>query len=262
MATWFTQSDALGVVMTLFWGSVLMSLACFLTDSYLHALLRTHWKPLLVWSSLVLIWRIPPEGGFFHGTGVRRFVCVHGCWPTDGRALSNRAEWNDAPYSINVCAVGSLNSCKQSDNYPEHLIGYPYILSVLQSFWIPPSIGSIANVVCACFVDILIFLMCMVIADDVIVAGSAALIFAITPVFAVWGLETSAEPIANGCICLILWLCLRYVFVSPRAQQQLARSPDLVRVYLDTSFLPHCEAREYPPPNSVAPRGLPPAVQK
>jgi len=120
------------------------------------------------------------------------------------------------PYSIDVCAVGSLNSCGQADNYPEHLIGYPYILSVLfKVFGYHSSIGSIANVVCACFVDILVFLICIVISDDVIVAGSAALIFAITPVFAVWGLETSAEPIANGYICLILWLCLRYVFVSP-----------------------------------------------
>jgi len=43
----------------------------------------------------------------------------------------------------------------------------------------------------------------MLIARDVAAAGSAALIFAITPVFAVWGLETSAEPFSNGCITLI-----------------------------------------------------------
>ena len=61
----------------------------------------------------------------------------------------------------------------------------------------------------------LIFLVCMLITDDVIVAGSAALIFAVTPVFAVWGLETSAEPISNGCMSLILWFCLRYVSARP-----------------------------------------------
>jgi hypothetical protein len=51
----------------------------------------------------------------------------------------------------------------------------------------------------------------MVIADDVFAAGSAAFIFAITPVFAVWGLETSAEPISNGCMTLVLWFCLRHI---------------------------------------------------
>lgn len=72
-----------------------------------------------------------------------------------------------------------------------------------------------ANVACACLVDILIFLLCIVIFEDVIAAGSGALIFAITPIFSVWGLETSAEPIADGCIILVLWLSLRYVYVSP-----------------------------------------------
>lgn len=92
------------------------------------------------------------------------------------------------PYSITVCAVGSLISCKQAANYPEHLIGYPYILSVFsQIFGYRPSIGSMVNVACACLADVLIFLICMVIADDVIAAASAALIFAITPAFAVCG---------------------------------------------------------------------------
>ena len=216
MANWITQSDALGVVTTLFWGSVLTSLACFLTDSYLHVLLKTHWKPLLVCVVLLLIWRIPTEGGFFHGTEYEDSYV----YTVAGRQMAEhfRIEPGEPtlPYSINVCAVGSLTSCRLSDNYPEHLIGYPYILSVLfKVFGYHSSVGSIANVICACFVDILIFLLCIVIAEDVIAAGSAALIFAITPIFAVWGLETSAEPIANGCIILVLWFCLRYVFVCP-----------------------------------------------
>ena len=216
MATWFTQSDALGVVAMLFWGSVLTSLACFLTDSYLHALLRTHWKLLLVCVVLVLIWRIPAEGGFFHGLEYEDSYV----YTVAGRQMAEhfRIEPSGAtlPYSINVCAVGSLTSCSLSDNYPEHLIGYPYILSVFfKVFGYHSSIGSIANVVCACLVGILIFLLCILIVDDVITAVSAALIFAITPIFAVWGLETSAEPIGNGCVCLVLWFCLRYGFVCP-----------------------------------------------
>ena len=156
------------------------------------------------------------EGGFFHGLEYEDSYV----YTVAGRQMAEqfRIEPSGAtlPYSINVCAVGSLTSCRLSDNYPEHLIGYPYILSVLfKVFGYHSSIGSIANVVCACLVDILIFLLCIVIADDVIIAVSAALIFAITPIFAVWGLETSAEPIANGCISLVLWFCLRYVFVCP-----------------------------------------------
>lgn len=212
MTSWLMQSDALGIVKTLFWGSILTSLACFLTDRYLHSLLKSHWKPMLFCVALVVLWRIPTEGGFFHGTEYEDSYV----YTVAGRQMAEhlRIEPSDAtlPYSINVCEVGSLASCKQSENFPEHLIGYPYIISVFSNiFGYRPSIGSIANVMSACFADILIFLLCMVIADDVVAALSAALIFAITPVFAVWGLETSAEPISNGCMSLVLWFCLRHI---------------------------------------------------
>lgn len=216
MTAWFTQSEALGVVKMLFWGSVITSLAAFLTDTYLHVLLKTYWKPLLVSIALVLIWRVPTEGQFFHGLEYEDSYV----YTVAARQIAEhfRIEPSEStlPYSVTVCAVGSLTSCRLSDNYPEHLIGYPYLLSVFVNIiGYRPSIGSIVNVVCACMVDILIFLLCIVISDDVIAAGSAALIFAITPIFAVWGLETSAEPITNGCISLVLWFCLRYVFVWP-----------------------------------------------
>jgi hypothetical protein len=205
MVYWFAQLDALGVVKVLFWGSVVMSLACFLTDRHLHLLLKDHWKPILFCVALTLLWRIPMEGGFFHGTEYEDSYV----YTVAGRQIAQhfRIEPQEAalPYSINVCGVGSLTSCRKSTNFPEHLIGYPYILSVFSNiFGYRPSIGSIANVLCACFADILIFLLCMVIAKDAIAAWSAALIFAITPVFAVWGLETSAEPISNGCMSLVL----------------------------------------------------------
>ena len=210
------QSHALEVVKVLFWASAFTSLACALTDRYLHSLFKTHWKLVLLSVGLVLLLRIPAEGAFFHGMEYEDSYV----YTVAGRQLAEHIliapSGGTLPYSINVCVVGSLSSCKQYENFPEHLIGYPYIISVLSDvFGYHPSIGSIANVACACFADMLIFLVCMLITDDVIVAGSAALIFAVTPVFAVWGLETSAEPISNGCMSLILWFCLRYVSARP-----------------------------------------------
>jgi hypothetical protein len=221
VATWLLHPDALTIVETLFWASVLTSFVCFLTDSYLHKVISAHWKPLLGFIALVLIWRIPTDGEFFHGTEYEDSYV----YTVAGRQLAGHFQIEPSgatlPYSINVCAVGSLTSCKKSENYPEHLIGYPYILSVFfKLLGYRPSIGSIINVACACLADILIFLVCLVISEDVIVACSAALIFAITPIFAVWGLETSAEPMANGCISLVLWLCLRYIAASPERSSQ------------------------------------------
>ena len=102
MATWFTQSEALGVVTTLFWGSVLTSLASFLTDSYLHSLLKVHWKLLLVCTTLVLIWRIPAEGGFFHGLEYEDSYV----YTVAGRQMAEQFRIEPSgptlPYSINV----------------------------------------------------------------------------------------------------------------------------------------------------------------
>ena len=44
MAGWLAPSGAVGMVKFLFWGSVITSLICFLTDQDLHYLLRTYWK--------------------------------------------------------------------------------------------------------------------------------------------------------------------------------------------------------------------------
>lgn len=209
------QSAALGIVTMLLWGSVISSLVCFLTDRQMHALLKAHWKPMLVCLALVLLWRIPADGEFFHGTEYEdsyiytvagRQMAEHRSIKPDGAVL---------PYSITVCAVGSLTSCKQSANYPEHLIGFPYVLSVVSKvFGYRSSIGSMVNVASACLVDALTFLLCMELSSDAIVAASAALIFAITPAFAVWGLETSAEPFSCGCITLALWWCVRFAFAQ------------------------------------------------
>ncbi len=220
---WLMPPDALGTVKVLFWGSVLASLACFSTDRYLHSLLKAHWKPILLCVAVALIWRIPTEGGLFHGLEYEDSYV----YTVAGRQMAEHVQIKPTegalPYSITVCAVGSLASCKESGNFPEHLIGYPYVLSLFcDVFGYRPSIGSLGNVACASFVDALIFLLCLLIARDVVAAGSAALIFAITPVFAVWGLETSAEPFSNGCITLVLWFFLRHVSIpSTRSSRWL-----------------------------------------
>ena len=205
-------SGALVTVKILFWGSVATSFASFATDRHLHSILRVHWKVILFCVALVVTWRVPTDGHFFHGMEYEDSYV----YTVAGRqmALDARIEPppDALPYSITVCTVGSLTSCQESGNFPEHLIGYPYLLSIFSEiFGYTPSIGSLVNVLCASVVDVLVFLLCILISDDVVAACGAALIFAITPVFAVWGLETSAEPISNGCITVVLWFCLRQV---------------------------------------------------
>jgi hypothetical protein len=57
-------------------------------------------------------------------------------------------------------------------------------------FGYTPDIASLVNVFAACLADILIFCVALLATSNVTMAGAAALVFAITPVFAVYGLGT------------------------------------------------------------------------
>jgi hypothetical protein len=212
MSNWPSQFQPLSIVGTLFWAGILTSGLCFVTDRWLHTVLRSHWKLILISLALVLLWRIPIDGIFFHGleyedsyvyTVASRQMLEH---------VGSSATRTDFPYSINVCAIGSLKSCQEWESFPEHFIGYPYAVSLFSwVFGYTPDIASLVNVFAACLADILIFCVALLATNNVTMAGAAALVFAITPVFAVYGLETSAEPASNLCISLLIWFYMRLI---------------------------------------------------
>src|SRR6266702_3447375 len=67
MTIWLTHPNPIDIVRLLFWGSLLSSLSCFATDRYVCCLLKIHWKLILFCVAVVLLWRIPEDGAFFHG---------------------------------------------------------------------------------------------------------------------------------------------------------------------------------------------------
>ena len=200
------------MVKALFWGGVLASVASLVIDRWLEKAIRDHWKLILVLVLLVLSWRIPRDGRFFHGLEYEDSyvytVASRQMLETGGPSPAA----TEFPYSINVCVVGSLKSCQEWLTFREHFVGYPYAVSLLtRLIGYRPDVGSIANVVAACMTDILIFFIALLATSDVMTAGAAAAIYAITPVFAVYGLETSAEPASNACLSLVIWLYARSI---------------------------------------------------
>jgi hypothetical protein len=118
------------------------------------------------------------------------------------------------PYSINACAIGSLKSCQEWQSFPEHFIGYPYTISLISRLiGYTPNVGSIENIVAACLTSILIFFIALLATGDGVTANVTVMIYAITPVFAVYGLETSAEPFSNACLSVAIWLYVRSISV-------------------------------------------------
>ena len=211
----------LSVVKTLFWGSILASAVCFASDRWLHKIIQCHWKLMLILLLLVLSWRLPMDGRFFHGLEYEDSYV----YTVAGRQMLENggpsAPSTEFPYSINVCAIGSLESCEEWQSFPEHFIGYPYTVSLFSRLiGYTPDVASIENVLAACLTDILIFFIALLATSDVMMASAAAIVYAITPVFAVYGLETSAEPASNACISLIIWLYVRSISALSVTERQ------------------------------------------
>jgi hypothetical protein len=197
-------------VALLFWVAVVASALCLVGDGRLRAMLKAHWKTLAVLLVLTLLWRIPADGVFFHGLEYEDSYIYTVAGRQMAEYVGPASIAADSPYSINACGIGSLKACQQWESFPEHLIGYPYVISIVSRLLgYSPSVGSFINLIASCITGLLVFCIALLISDDPNVACLSGAIFAIPPVFAVYGLETSAEPFSNVCIALVVWLYLR-----------------------------------------------------
>ena len=193
-----------------FWMMVLASSLTFISDRSLRVMLRTRWKLLAILLLATAIWRIPANGIFFHGLEYEDSYI----YTVAGRQIAERVAppaSAETPFSISACQVGSLKACQEWTSFPEHFLGYPYAIGEFSRvFGYTASVGSIINLV-SCFISVfLVFSITLSITDDSMAASLAGFAFAVIPVFAVYGLETSAEPFSNLCILITIWAYLRF----------------------------------------------------
>lgn len=198
------------IVAFLFWSMMIFAALSFGWDGTARAILRRHWTPIILLTVITVGWRVPWHGAFFHGleyedsyiyTVAGRQIAEHVRPPADSSA---------PPFSFQVCAVGSISDCDLWEPFPEHVIGYPYVIGLAsRALGYTPAIGSLINLATAAASVVLVFLIALLMTDDALVAMLCGLTFAAVPVFAVYGLETSAEPFSCFCILLALWFFIR-----------------------------------------------------
>jgi hypothetical protein len=202
------------VVQVLFFGLFFAGLFLLATDRHAQATLKRYWKYILLALCLTLLWRVPMLGPFFHGmeyedayvyTVSARQIAGHSQIPGPG-----------TPYLTTVCDVGSLDKCQMATTFSGHYIGSPYVFSVAAKiFGYTPAIGAWVGVGASCLTVILIFLVGSILSDEPLMPICAASVFAMTPVFAVYGIGSYAEPTSSLCGNLALYGWLRYVYHPP-----------------------------------------------
>lgn len=207
--------SSLDTVRLLFWGTILTCSGVCLSDQTLRSKAKRGWKVGLCVLVLTLLWRIPPDGHFYHGLEYEDSYV----YTVAARQLLDHTPGNEAPigfpYSISTCAAGSLRSCSDWQTFSEHLIGSAYAFSAYSKLMgYTPDVGGWVALCAALVSCCLIAAIASIISEDSMAATSGAVIFAITPVFAVQGLESSAEPVSNAAISIVVFLlvyALRYL---------------------------------------------------
>jgi hypothetical protein len=193
-------------VSLLFWSMLVFAAAALVFDKRSHRIFRSSWKAIALILLATALWRTPWDGVFFHGLEYEDSYV----YTVAGRQMAEhvRPPSNDLepPFSFSVCAMGSMIDCQMWEAFPEHLIGYPYVIGLASRiFGYTPAVGSLINFFSALIAVVLIFMLALTIAEDPLIALLSGLIFAVVPVFAVYGLETSAEPFSCCCMLLALW---------------------------------------------------------
>jgi hypothetical protein len=193
----------------LLFGAVGGSLLFLALDHQCNGIIKSHWKHLCLLVLVALLWRLPFDGRFFYGLEYEDsyIYAVAARYLTNGNTFCSPIE---SCYLISTCAVGYWNACKESETFSGHFIGYPaMIAAALRVVGYKSLIASELSLLASLIAVALIFLVCKLIKLGDVAALSASLIFCITPVFAVQGVGTYAEPVSNAFVLMCVHLCIR-----------------------------------------------------
>jgi hypothetical protein len=198
------------------WIASIAFLSCWLffaSDAFTRALWTRHWKVLLTAILIVIVWRIPLRSTFFHGLEYEDAYV----YTVSGRQSIDLQQYDSrnvgSVYLVSVCAVGNLGSCYLSQTYSGHYIGFPSIIRLtMRLFGYNPAISNYVGLFASCIAVVMVFLICQLVTTDLVSAIAACMVFASTPIFAVYGVGSYAEPASNACISVSLFCYLRYMY--------------------------------------------------
>jgi hypothetical protein len=187
--------EPLTVTALIFWSFIASTLALLAIDRKYLQVLTSDWRVLGGVIALTILWRLPPDGQFFHGLEYEDSYVYSVV--AKAMALGVSGPQNGS-YLTSVCSIGSLLQCAAYETYSGHYIGFPFVVSLINrllgfSVYNASILGVMASVVSATA------LWCLAqFVGGRKAAIAATIIFAVTPVFAVYGVAAFAEPTSNA----------------------------------------------------------------
>jgi len=188
-------------------------------DQQCRGILKNNWRVICLVLLVALCWRVPFDGHFFYGLEYEDSYV----YAVAGRDLSAGAHFCDQSsscYLTTVCAVGSTNSCKFSETFSGHFIGYPFMVALVSRFFgYTPEVASYLSLVASLITVVVVFVVSALIYPGRVAREAGSLVFSLTPAFVVYGVGTYAEPVSGALVVTCLLLCLR--LLNPTGEESL-----------------------------------------
>lgn len=156
-----------------------------------------------------IFFKYPGSNQFFNGLEYEDAYVYN----ATGRYLAENNNDNNYQSFLTTCCVwGNLTNCQMSSTYSGHVIGFPFILYLLNiSFGFNLLTANIVSLFLSCISIITLFVMAFYIINDIKYSVICCIIFILTPIFNVFSSTTFSEPTSMAFVSVSLLIYLDYM---------------------------------------------------
>lgn len=200
---------------SLFFGSTIFSFISLVSNKNVIQIVTTNWKRIAIIFAVSFLFRYPLNTSFFHGLEYEDAYV----YKASARFLNYKKDFDVDPFLTTSCATGSFNNCKSSITYSGHVIGYPYIVSLVYLIaGYHPNIANYLSLGFSVFTVVLLFLVAQLISNNKTLSTISCIVFISVPVFNLFSSTSLSEPTSNLYITLALLLYLALVHYPSEAR--------------------------------------------
>jgi len=205
------NNNPISIISFLFCSSAILAIISLCINQHVRKLLKQHWKLIIFLLLINFIFKCPINFEFFDGIEYEDSYI----FKASARALFENKYYIDHnnPFLPTACIFGSIRNCKISATYNGFYLGYPYIINLGYNFFgYNPNIANVISLVFSSFSIVLIFLISLIIINNVFYAISCSFIYITIPIFNVYSSTSLSEPLTNAYILLVLLIYIIFIY--------------------------------------------------